>query len=243
MKNAGSTGSRTASFTLAELLVATAMISAITALILPALSDANAKFRAEYCLNNLKQWGVGFQLYAADFNGYLPAEGSSAGSVVSFKECWFNGVPPYLKLVPYKDYLESPGYLRFGQARLWVCPEKNLRNAQSTSGLNSFSYGMNNYLDGDNIDDAYHHLRHVKLSSISNPDTTVLLCDIYANAPACDPLDVTFQTYPWQKYGAGLHQNGANFLFVDGHVSWFPVSAYWTGSTGITNNPALRWHP
>ena len=50
------------------------------------------------------------------------------------------------------------------------------------------------------------------------------------------------QTYPWQDKGEGLHQKGANFLFVDGHVAWFPVSAYWTGYYGITNNPALRWY-
>jgi len=231
------------SFTFLELLVATTVLSALTVLILPALSDANAKFRAEYCINNLKQWGVGFQLYAADWNGWLPAEGSLAGACGANRGTWFNGVPPYLKMSPYTDLPHGGSFPPLAQARIWICPEKNLRNARSVSGLNSASYGMNNWLDGNVIDDCNQHLRHVRLSSLSNAVVTVLLCDVYANNVNCDPTDTTFQTYPWQKNGVGLHENGANFLFVDGHVSWFLVSAYWNGSSGIMTNPALRWQP
>ena len=230
------------SFTFAELLVAVATMFVLAVSILPALSDANAKFRAEYCVNNLKQWGVGFQLYAADWNGYLPAEGTAQN--IGINEFWFNAVPPYLKMLPYKNFPGAGSSIQpFGQARIWVCPEKNLRNAKTVSGKNSVFYGMNAWLDGSMADSVLQHSKHVKLSSISKPDVTVLLCDVYANQFYCDPMDSTFQTYPWQKNGQGLHQDGANFLFVDGHVSWFPVSTYWDGHTGITNNPVLRWYP
>jgi prepilin-type processing-associated H-X9-DG protein len=245
MNNARPSQNKIASFTFAELVVATTVLSAITVLILPALSDANAKFRAEYCVNNLKQWGVGFQLYAADWNGYLPSEGGLLFSCIGNKGHWFNAVPLYLKMAPYSSVGDSTAHFPFERLRIWACPEKNLRNARSTSGVNSVFYGMNDYLDGDNIGgpDCSHYSRHVKLSAISSPDLSVLLCDVYANNVYCDPMDTSGQTYPWQKNGQGLHQNGANFLFVDGHVAWFPVSAYWNGSNGITNNPALRWYP
>ena len=240
MKNMKATQDKSTAFTFAELLVATAVLSVIAVLILPALTDAKANARAAFCANNLKQWGVGFQLYAADWKGYLPAEGGLLGSCVSSKQNWFNAVPPYLKMAPYSD---ARNHFPFERMRIWVCPEKNLRNAKSVSGANSVFYGMNTYLDGDNLDDCFHHSRQTKLSNINKPDVTVLLCDVYGNNVFCDPIDLQSQVYPWQKNGAGLHQNGANFLFVDGHVSWFPVSAYWTGSNGITNNPALRWYP
>ncbi|HUI06906.1 MAG TPA: H-X9-DG-CTERM domain-containing protein [Verrucomicrobiae bacterium] len=232
-----------AAFTFAELLVATAALSVIAALALPSLSDANAKARAAYCMSNLKQWGVGYELYAADWNGYLPAEGTAQS--LSCRRCWYNAVPPYLKILAYKDLPGVGGTIRqFGQLRIWVCPEKNLRNVRGVSGKNSVSYGMNDYLDGNNLDDVSHHtLQHANLSSIAEPGVTVLLCDIKTSQFYCDPMDTTFQSYPWQDKGQGLHQNGANFLFVDGHVSWFPVNAYWDGSNGITNNPALRWYP
>jgi prepilin-type processing-associated H-X9-DG protein len=229
----------TLSYSFVELMVAVAVIGIFALMILPALMDAKANARAAFCANNLKQWGVGYQMYVADWNGWLPSEGGLAGSCAK-KSHWFNAVPPYLKMTPYTQARE---HFPFERLRIWVCPEKNLRNAKSTSELNSVFYGMNTYLDGDRNDDCPHHSLQVKLSSIGKPDVTVLLCDVYANNCFCDPMDTQFQTYPWQKNGQGLHQNGANFLFVDGHVSWFHVSAYWNGTSGITNNPALRWGP
>jgi len=240
MKRAEADRNKLAAFTFAELLVATATLAAITVLVLPALTDSEANVRSAFCLNNLKQWGVGYQLYAADWNGYLPSEGST--QILGTEGCWYNAVPPYLKMVPLKDVSGPPGST-FGQARIFVCPEKNIRSRWSTSGMITFCYGMNTYLDGDNIDDVPHHLRHVNLSAVTKPNLTVLLCDVKANQFYCDPMDTTYQSYPWQNQGQGLHQNGANILFVDGHASLFPVSAYWNGSNGITNNPALRWYP
>jgi prepilin-type N-terminal cleavage/methylation domain-containing protein/prepilin-type processing-associated H-X9-DG protein len=231
-------------FTLIELLVVIAVIGILAGMLLPALNKARAKARATYCVNNLKQWGLGFSLYAGDWDDYLPAEGSAMQT--GDKECWYNAVPPYLGMRPYaeiKKEEQSTKFQSFKELHIWVCPEKFFRNPYSTSGQNSVFYGMNGYLDSDYIDDKQHHRKHVKLSGISKADVTVLLCDIYANQFYCDPLDNTHQLYPWQKDGQGLHQNGANFLFVDGHVNWFSVNNYWNGSTGITNSPELRWWP
>jgi len=243
MKSAQTSRNTLTAFTVAELLVITGVMSVLTVLMLPSLDDAKANVRTAFCLNNLKQWGVGFQLYAADWSGYLPSEGSL--QAIAAKECWYNAVPPYLKMSSYKDLPGVGSSIQpFGKLRIWVCPEKNLRNAKTASGKNSVFYGMNGYLDDNNFDDLPHHvLQHVRLSTVTDPNATILLCDVKASQVYCDPMDTTFQTYPWQQNGEGLHQNGANFLFVDGHVTWFPVSAYWDGSNGITNNPSLRWYP
>jgi prepilin-type N-terminal cleavage/methylation domain-containing protein len=74
--------SHRAAFTLIELLVVIAIIAILAALLLPALAKAKAKAQRTACLNNQKQIGLAFTMWAGDHNDKYPstvdvAEGGS----------------------------------------------------------------------------------------------------------------------------------------------------------------------
>ena len=64
--------SASARFTLIELLVVVSIIAILAAMLLPAITKARDKGNAAVCMNNLKQIGLAFFLYAEEFDGLFP---------------------------------------------------------------------------------------------------------------------------------------------------------------------------
>lgn len=63
---------RSTAFTLIELLVVIAIIALLAAIIFPVFATARGNARRTSCLSNLKQLGLGFQMYAQDYDGLAP---------------------------------------------------------------------------------------------------------------------------------------------------------------------------
>jgi prepilin-type N-terminal cleavage/methylation domain-containing protein/prepilin-type processing-associated H-X9-DG protein len=86
-------------FTLIELLIVIALIAVLAAMLLPALAMAREKAREAVCMNNLKQIGLTYAMYANDYNDSLPP-----GYPVS---------QPFYGDVLW-DNINGPGYGQFG---------------------------------------------------------------------------------------------------------------------------------
>src|SRR5512137_2503952 len=64
-------------FTLTELLVVIGMTALLSAVLLSVAFTTSGRVLEAQCANNLRQIGVGLNLYAAEANGYFPVCGWS----------------------------------------------------------------------------------------------------------------------------------------------------------------------
>ena len=212
-------------FTLIELLVVIAIIAILAALLLPALSRAKDTAKAVGCRNHLRQWGLATHIYAADHGDFLPPEGTPNPSANDTNVGWYVQLPLELGLPRYADTAWHTNALAETGNTVWLCPN----NLRRSNGNNLFHYCLNEDVNGTGASNA-----RMRLGNVRRPFAVVWLFDS-KNLPAVGPGNYVH---------TNLHNGGAQFVFLDGHVQRFKVSAY-RDSAGnfITNNPELVWAP
>jgi len=226
-------------FTLVELLVVIAIIAILSALLLPSLSKAKEKSRRAVCSSNLRQFGLGFTMYANDNPGNLPETVETGGNyrqpglVCILKEDF----PTYLNgesLFPYVSgfrLIDRPAR-KVEVTGIWWCPSMFPRTPEAVQaeinswGLFSFHYSY------------FARVEKWKASQATRPQ------DLTERELKADRLLMSDQLTHWHvtagytyshglsgarsadpaynrmEIGAPNNMAGLNQLFGDGRVNW-----------------------
>jgi prepilin-type N-terminal cleavage/methylation domain-containing protein/prepilin-type processing-associated H-X9-DG protein len=209
-------------FTLIELLVVIAIIATLAAILFPVFAQAREKARQTSCASNLRQLGLGFVMYAQDYDERLP-DRRDLKTTLGYRtwgSAWPSSDPrggwlvptlePYLKN---REILSCPsvagkmaGVVQVEQsdARYWLW---RFDRPDSPVPLDNFW--------GKTPEQAVDELRQANNPQAGLPESV-------ADAElAVDPyFPRTIATVPAALKGRSVHLGGRNRLFLDGHVKW-----------------------
>ncbi len=190
-----------AAFTLIELLVVVAIIGILVTLVLLVGPSAVERGRQTASLNNMRQIGTGFLLYANEYDFRLPNRTNTG-------DRWPRLLHPYLQeLKIFADPGDPTNFL--------------LRKTDPLSnGQNNTSYMMNGFNDMGAFDD---DTVSVRVNSIDQPSKTILLApakghgNFYMDFREGNEKDILNKE---------VFNGGSNYLFADGSVQFVKKKEY-----------------
>jgi prepilin-type N-terminal cleavage/methylation domain-containing protein len=221
--------SRVPAFTLIELLMVIAIIGILVGLLLPTLASAKAKGGTVACLNNLRQLGLGFQLYNADNDGRFADNLPKffAGPAPGYSNSWVVGDMTLKNDATNKNLLRLGKFFPYvSSTELFHCPTDNAK----PGGFDRVrSYSMNCWIGSRYMNNNYgpnSYRTFLKESELTAPAPAGLWIMMDESELSIDDAWylVTMGTDTRQDSNFGSrHSRGYTLNFADGHSELYKL--------------------